>query len=80
VITFASTFGSALAGAYVRDRLPAPHLSKESQDVVRLGMGLVATMTALLLGLVCGRPPAPTTASSTTCASSRQHSAPDGNR
>jgi hypothetical protein len=52
VITFASTFGSALAGAYVRDRLPAPHLSKESQDVVRLGMGLVATMTALLLGLV----------------------------
>jgi hypothetical protein len=32
--------------------LPAPHLSKESQDVVRLGMGLVATMTALLLGLV----------------------------
>jgi hypothetical protein len=27
-------------------------LSKESQDVVRLGMGLVATMTALLLGLV----------------------------
>jgi len=27
-------------------------LSKESQDVVRLGIGLVATMTALLLGLV----------------------------
>jgi hypothetical protein len=27
-------------------------LSKESQDVVRLGMGLAATMTALLLGLV----------------------------
>jgi hypothetical protein len=27
-------------------------MSKESQDVVRLGMGLVATMTALLLGLV----------------------------
>jgi hypothetical protein len=32
--------------------LPEPHLSKESQDVVRLGIGLVATMTALLLGLV----------------------------
>jgi hypothetical protein len=27
-------------------------MSKESQDVVRLGMGLVATMTALLLGLI----------------------------
>ena len=51
-ITFAMAFGSAMLGAYVRDRLPAPHLSKESQDVVRLGMGLVATMTALLLGLV----------------------------
>lgn len=51
-ITFVCAFGSALVGAYVRDRLPAPHLSKESQDVVRLGMGLVATMTALLLGLV----------------------------
>src|SRR5262245_14025450 len=51
-ITFACTFGSALLGSHIRDRLPAPHLSKESQDVVRLGMGLVATMTALLLGLV----------------------------
>ena len=44
--------GSALAGSYIRSRLPPTHLSKESQDVVRLGMGLVATMTALLLGLV----------------------------
>jgi Protein of unknown function (DUF4239) len=51
-ITFACTFGCALLGTNIRDRLPAPHLSKESQDVVRLGMGLVATMTALLLGLV----------------------------
>jgi hypothetical protein len=52
VITFVCAFGSSLLGAVIRDRLPAPHLSKESQDVVRLGMGLVATMTALLLGLV----------------------------
>jgi hypothetical protein len=51
-ITFVCAFGTALIGAFVRDRLPPPHLSKESQDVVRLGMGLVATMTALLLGLV----------------------------
>jgi len=41
-----------LCAAYLRDSLPPPHLGKESQDVVRLGMGLVATMTALLLGLV----------------------------
>ena len=52
VVTFACTFGGALAASYVREVLPAPHLAKESQDVVRLGMGLVATMTALLLGLV----------------------------
>jgi hypothetical protein len=52
LITFACTFGFAVTGAFVRERLPPPHLSKESQDVVRLGMGLVATMTALLLGLV----------------------------
>jgi hypothetical protein len=51
-ITFACAFGGALAGSYIRSMLPEAHLSKESQDVVRLGMGLVATMTALLLGLV----------------------------
>jgi len=51
-ITMACAFGCALAGAFVRDRLPADQLSKESQDVIRLGMGLVATMTALLLGMV----------------------------
>ena len=52
LITFLCTFSAALTATVVRGRLPAPHLSKESQDVVRLGVGLVATMTALLLGLV----------------------------
>ena len=52
VITFVCTLGGALLGIAIRSRLPAAHVSKESQDVVRLGMGLVATMTALLLGLV----------------------------
>ena len=51
-ITFICTFGSAMAGTFVRSWLPPAHISKESQDVVRLGIGLVATMTALLLGLV----------------------------
>ena len=53
-ITFVCAFGSAVIGAYVRGRLPAPHLSKESQDAVRLGMGLVGTMSAVLLGIVTG--------------------------
>ena len=51
-ITFVCAFGCAVIGAYLHDWLPAPHLSKESQDVVRLAMGLIATMTAVLLGLV----------------------------
>jgi hypothetical protein len=50
--TLVITFGCALLGTVIRERLPAAHVGKESQDVIRLGMGLVATMTALLLGLV----------------------------
>jgi hypothetical protein len=50
--TFLSTFGLAVLASLLRERLPATHLERETQDVVRLGMGLVATMTALLLGLV----------------------------
>src|SRR5262249_40323366 len=33
-------------------RLPQHHLSSDSKDAVKLAMGLVATMTALLLGLL----------------------------
>jgi hypothetical protein len=51
-ITFVCTAGCAVLGTTIRTWLPEAHLSKESQDVIRLGMGLVATMTALLLGLV----------------------------
>jgi len=51
-ITFACTFAAAFLGTVIRTTLPPAHVSKESQDVIRLGMGLVATMTALLLGLV----------------------------
>ena len=52
VLTFVCTFFAALLGTFIRTALPPAHVSKESQDVIRLGMGLVATMTALLLGLV----------------------------
>jgi hypothetical protein len=52
LITFVCTSAAALLGINVRAKLPETHLNKESQDVIRLGMGLVATMTALLLGLV----------------------------
>ncbi len=50
-IVFACVFGGVLLGMLLRAVLPEYHLSAESKDVVKLGMGLVATMAALVLGL-----------------------------
>ena len=41
-----------LLGKWLQHRLPDHHLSKESQDTVKLGTGMVATMSALILGLL----------------------------
>ena len=49
---FACVFGGALLGIFLRAVLPDHHLSSESKDVVRLGTGLLATMSALVLGLL----------------------------
>jgi hypothetical protein len=51
-IVFAVVFGSALLGMFVRNALPEHHLSAESKDVMKLGIALVATMSALVLGLL----------------------------
>ena len=51
-IVLVCVFGGALLGMVLRGILPAHHLSEESKDVVRLGTGLVATMAALVLGLL----------------------------
>lgn len=51
-IVFACTFGGALAGIRLRAALPEHHLDEKSKDTVNLGIGLIATMTALVLGLV----------------------------
>ena len=52
LLVFAFAFGGALLGVYVRRLLPADHLSPDSKDVLKLGMGLVATTVALVLGLL----------------------------
>jgi hypothetical protein len=52
LIVFAFTLGGALIGNGLRSGLPEHHLDDESRDTVNLGVGLVATMTALVLGLV----------------------------
>jgi hypothetical protein len=51
-IVFACCFGGALLGMFLSTRLPQRHLSAESKNIVTLGMGLVGTMTALVLGLL----------------------------
>jgi len=51
-LVFACVFGGALLGIIIRTVVPAHHLSPESKDIVKLGMGLIATMAALLLGLL----------------------------
>lgn len=52
LIVFASLFISAILAMRLRMLLPEPHLSSDTKDTVKLTMGLVATMTALVLGLL----------------------------
>jgi hypothetical protein len=52
LIVFACIFGGALLGIAIRARLPKEHLSPDTKDVVKLGIGLIATMSALVLGLL----------------------------
>jgi hypothetical protein len=51
-LVLACTFGGSLLGIRSRLALPARHLNQESKELVQLCMGLIATMTALILGLV----------------------------
>jgi hypothetical protein len=49
---FALVFGSALLAVFVRSALPEHHLSADSKDVVKLGIALITTMSALVLSLL----------------------------
>jgi hypothetical protein len=51
-IAFACVFGAALLAMRLRAALPEHHRSGETKDTVKLAMGLVATMAALVLGLL----------------------------
>src|SRR5271156_1801787 len=51
-IIFVLMLGGIIVGALLRSALPQHHLSKDSQDTVRLGVGLIATMSALVVGLL----------------------------
>ena len=52
MVVFACVFGGAVCGILLRRALPSNSLSAESKDVVKVSMGLVATMAALVLGLL----------------------------
>jgi hypothetical protein len=51
-IAFLSSVIGVLLGVWLRTRLPKAHLEGESKEVIKLGIGLTATVTALVLGLV----------------------------
>ena len=52
LITLVFTFAGSLCGLFLRFILPDNHLDEDARDVMQLGAGLIATMTALLLGLL----------------------------
>src|SRR5664279_4458405 len=51
-VVLACVFGGALFGRFLRVRLPDRHLGEDSKDIVKLAIGVVATMAALVLGLL----------------------------
>src|SRR5580700_2132038 len=52
VTAFACTFGGALIGIFLRRVLPKEHLSTDSSTTIKLAMGLVITMTGIVLGML----------------------------
>ena len=52
ICAFALIFGGAITGFIIQRLLPEHHFSTESKDAAKLGAGLVATLAALILGLL----------------------------
>ena len=53
-IAFACVSAATLLGLFLHDTLPRDHLTEASKDTVKLGVGMVATLAALVLGLLIG--------------------------
>src|SRR5439155_15826043 len=51
-VAFACVFGGTLGGMVIRAALPEHHRTKDTEDAVKLGMGVIATMGALVVGLL----------------------------
>ncbi len=51
IVACGCTFSASLAAIYIRSRLPQHHIEGDSRELIKLVMGLIATITALVLGL-----------------------------
>ena len=51
-IIFGCVFAGALIGMWLRSVLPKHHLGDDTKDLMKLGVGLIGTMSALVLGLL----------------------------
>ncbi len=54
VIVFCLVFGGALFGMLLGRVLPNRHLSPDARDVIRVTMAMIATLSAVVLGLLTG--------------------------
>jgi hypothetical protein len=54
VIAFIAIAGATFFGLVLQKFLPKEHLTDASKDTIKLGMGMVATLAALVLGLLVG--------------------------
>ena len=52
LIVFACVFAGALFGMFLGTVLPKEHLSADARDVIKVSMAMVATLAALVLGLL----------------------------
>jgi hypothetical protein len=51
-IVFACVFAGALFGMFLQEVLPKEHLSPDARDVIKVAMAMIATLAALVLGLL----------------------------
>ena len=52
LVAFGCIFGAMLLGMFLRRVLPEHHVSDESKDVMKMGTAMIATLAALVIGLL----------------------------
>jgi hypothetical protein len=52
ILTFVCIFGGAMLGLMLRGALPQHHMTDDSKDVIKVAVATIATLAALVLGLL----------------------------